>query len=39
MDPKLLEEAIKDSIAKTGKKPKAIVAGALYGSRTRLIAS
>jgi dTDP-4-amino-4,6-dideoxygalactose transaminase len=25
MDPELLEEAIKDRIAKTGKKPKAIV--------------
>ena len=31
MDPKLLEEAIKDRIAKTGKKPKAIVPVALYG--------
>lgn len=31
MDPMLLEEAIKDRIAKTGKKPKAIVPVALYG--------
>lgn len=31
MDPDLLEEAIKDRIAKTGKKPKAIVSVALYG--------
>lgn len=31
MDPDLLEEAIKDCIAKTGKKPKAIVPVALYG--------
>ena len=31
MDPKLLEEAIKDRIAKTGKKPKAIIPVALYG--------
>lgn len=31
MDPKLLEEAIKDRIAKTGKKPKAIMPVALYG--------
>ena len=31
MDPALLEEAIKDRIAKTGKKPKAIVPVALYG--------
>ena len=31
MDPGLLEEAIKDRIAKTGKKPKAIVPVALYG--------
>lgn len=31
MDPDLLEEAIKDRIAKTGKKPKAIVLVALYG--------
>ena len=31
MDPDLLEEAIKDRIAQTGKKPKAIVPVALYG--------
>ena len=31
MDPALLEKAIKDRIAKTGKKPKAIVPVALYG--------
>ena len=31
MDPILLEEAIKDRITKTGKKPKAIVPVALYG--------
>lgn len=31
MDPELLEEAIKDRIAKTGRKPKAIVPVALYG--------
>ena len=31
MDPDLLEEAIKDRIAKSGKKPKAIVPVALYG--------
>ena len=31
MDPNLLEEAIKDRIAKTGKKPKAIMPVALYG--------
>lgn len=31
MDPALLEEAIKDRIAKTGKKPKAIIPVALYG--------
>ena len=31
MDPELLEEAIKDRIAKTGEKPKAIVPVALYG--------
>ena len=31
LDPELLEEAIKDRIAKTGKKPKAIVPVALYG--------
>ena len=31
IDPELLEEVIKDRIAKTGKKPKAIVPVALYG--------
>lgn len=31
MDPELLEEAIKDRIAKTGRKPKAIVLVYLYG--------
>ena len=31
MDPNLLEEAIKDRIDKTGKKPKAIIPVALYG--------
>ena len=31
MDPDVLEEAIKDRIAKTGKKPKAIMPVALYG--------
>lgn len=31
MDPDLLEEAIKDRIAKTGRKPKAIVPVTLYG--------
>ena len=31
MDPELMEAAIKDRIAKTGKKPKAIVPVALYG--------
>jgi len=31
MNPELMEEAIKDRIAKTGKKPKAIVPVALYG--------
>lgn len=31
MDPELLDEAIKDRIEKTGKKPKAIVPVALYG--------
>ncbi len=31
MDPDLMEEAIKDRIAKTGKKPAAIVPVALYG--------
>lgn len=36
MDPKLLEEAIEDRIAKTGKKPKAIVPVALYGMPYRI---
>jgi len=31
IDPDLMEEAIKDRIAKTGKKPKAIIPVALYG--------
>ena len=31
MDPELLEQAIKDRIEKTGKKPKAIIPVALYG--------
>ncbi len=31
MDPELLEHAIKDRIAKTGKKPRAIIPVALYG--------
>lgn len=31
MDPDLLEEAIQDRIAKTGRKPKAIIPVALYG--------
>lgn len=31
MDPELLEEAIRDRIAKTGRKPRAIVPVALYG--------
>ena len=36
MDPVLLEEAIKDRIAKTGKKPKAIIPVALYGMPYRI---
>ena len=36
MDPELLEGAIKDRIAKTGKKPKAIVPVALYGMPYRI---
>ena len=36
MDPELLVEAIKDRIAKTGKKPKAIVPVALYGMPYRI---
>ena len=31
MDPQLLEEAIRDRIARTGRKPKAIIPVALYG--------
>lgn len=36
MDPDLMEEAIKDRIAKTGKKPRAIVPVALYGMPYRI---
>ena len=36
IDPDLLEEAIKDRIAKTGRKPKAIVPVALYGMPYRI---
>lgn len=36
MDPQLLEEAIKDKIAKTGKKPKAIIPVYLYGMPARI---
>lgn len=36
MDPDLLEEAIKDRIAKTGKEPKAIIPVALYGMPYRI---
>ena len=36
MDPDLLEEAIKDRIAKTGRKPKAIIPVALYGMSYRI---
>ena len=36
MDPVLLEEAIKDRIAKTGKKPKAIVTVYLYGMPAKI---
>ncbi len=36
MDPDLLEDAIKDRIAKTGKTPKAIVPVALYGMPYRI---
>ena len=36
MDPELLEAAINDRIAKTGKKPKAIVPVALYGMPYRI---
>ena len=37
MDPDLLEEAIKDRIAKTGKKPKAIVPVYLYLSLIHIL--
>ena len=36
MDPQLLEEAIKSRIAKTGKKPKAIIPVYLYGMPARI---
>ena len=36
MDPNLLEEAIKDRIAKTGRKPKAIIPVYLYGMPGRI---
>lgn len=36
MDPALLEEAIKDRVAKTGKTPKAIVPVELYGMPARM---
>lgn len=36
MDPELLETAIKDRIAKTGKKPKAIIPVYLYGNPGRI---
>ena len=36
MDPELLEQAISDRIARTGKKPKAIVPVALYGMPYRI---
>lgn len=36
MDPKLLEEAIKDRITKTGKKPKAIIPVHLYGMPAKM---
>lgn len=36
MDPELLEFAIKNRIAKTGKKPKAIISVALYGMPYRI---
>ena len=39
IDPELLEEAIKDRKAKTGKYPKAIVPVALYGMPYKLTAS
>ena len=36
MDPDMLEEAIRDRIAKTGRKPKAIIPVALYGMPYRI---
>lgn len=36
MDPELLEKAVKDRIAKTGKKPKAIIPVYLYGMPAKL---
>ncbi len=36
LDPALLEEAIKDRIAKTGKKPKAIIVVYLYGMPAKI---
>ena len=36
MDPNLLEEALKDRIAKTGRKPKAIIPVYLYGMPARI---
>lgn len=36
MDPDLLEEAIRDRMAKTGRKPKAIIPVALYGMPYRI---
>ena len=36
MDPNLLEEAIKDRIAKTGRKPKAIIPVYLYGMPAKI---
>ncbi len=36
MDPELLEEAVKDRVAKTGRKPKAIIPVALYGMPYRI---
>lgn len=36
MDPELLEEAVRDRIAKTGKKPKAIIVVYLYGMPARI---
>ena len=36
MDPVLLEEAIKDRTAKTGKKPKAIIVVYLYGMPAKI---